>query len=146
MLTVIDEFTRGCLAIVVARRLRSDDVLQCLSDLFITHGSPEHIRSDNGPEFTAQIVRDWLGRIGVNTLYIEPGSPWENGYNESFNGKLRDELLNGEIFTTLREAQVLIERWRQHYNTTRPHSSLRYRPPAPETILPPASALAYATL
>ncbi len=146
MLTVIDEFTRGCLAIVVARRLRSDDVLQCLSDLFVAHGPPEHIRSDNGPEFTSQIVRDWLGRIGVTTLYIEPGSPWENGYNESFNGKLRDELLNGEIFTTLREAQVLIERWRQHYNTTRPHSSLRYRPPAPKTILPPASVLAYAAL
>jgi len=146
MLTVIDEFTRGCLAIVVARRLRSDDVLQCLSDLFVAHGPPEYIRSDNGPEFTAQIVRDWLGRIGVGTLYIEPGSPWENGYNESFNGKLRDELLNGEIFTTLREAQVLIERWRKHYNTVRPHSSLNYRPPAPETILPPASALAYATL
>ena len=146
MLTVIDEFTRGCLAIVVARRLRSDDVLQCLSDLFVAHGPPEYIRSDNGPEFTAQIVRDWLGRIGVGTLYIEPGSPWENGYNESFNGKLRDELLNGEIFTTLREAQVLIERWRKHYNTVRPHSSLNYRPPAPETILPPASTLAYATL
>jgi len=146
MLTVIDEFTRGCLAIVVARRLRSDDVLQCLSDLFVAHGPPEHIRSDNGPEFTARAVRNWLGRIGVNTLYIEPGSPWENGYNESFNGKLRDELLNREIFTTLHEAQVLIERWRKHYNTVRPHSSLGYRPPAPETILPPASVLAYATL
>ena len=146
MLTVIDEFTRRCLAIVVARRLRSDDVLQCLSDLFVEHGPPEHIRSDNGPEFTAHAVRNWLGRIGVKTLYIEPGSPWENGYNESFNGKLRDELLNGEILTTLCEAQVLIERWRQHYNTVRPHSSLGYRPPAPETILPPASVLAYATL
>lgn len=146
MLTVIDEFTRRCLAIVVARRLRSDDVLQCLCDLFVEHGPPEHIRSDNGPEFTARAVRNWLGRIGVTTLYIEPGSPWENGYNESFNGKLRDELLNGEIFTTLREAHVLIERWRQHYNTVRPHSSLGYRPPAPETVLPPASILAYATL
>ncbi len=146
MLTVIDEFTRESLAIVVARRLKSDDVLQCLSDLFVEHGPPEHIRSDNGPEFTAHTVRNWLGRIGVKTLYIEPGSPWENGYNESFNGKLRDELLNGEIFTTLREAQVLIERWRQHYNTVRPHSSLGYRPPAPETILPPASILAYAPL
>jgi transposase InsO family protein len=146
MLTVIDEFTRRCLAIVVARRLRSDDVLQCLCDLFVEHGPPEHIRSDNGPEFTAHAVRNWLGRIGVKTLYIEPGSPWENGYNESFNGKLRDELLNGEILTTLCEAQVLIERWRQHYNTLRPHSSLGYRPPAPETILPPASVLAYAAL
>jgi len=146
MLTVIDEFTRGCLAIVVARRLRSDDVLQYLSDLFIAHGQPEHIRSDTGPEFTARAVRNWLGWIGVNTLYIEPGSPWENGYDECFNSKLRDELLNREIFTTFREAQVLIERWRQHYNTVRPHSSLRYRPPAPETILPPASVLAYAPL
>jgi putative transposase len=146
MLTVIDEFTRRCLAIVVARRLNSDDVLHCLAELFTTHGPPEHIRSDNGSEFTARAVRHWLSRIGVKTLYIEPGSPWENGYNESFNGKLRDELLNGEIFTTLHEAQVLIERWRQHYNVIRPHSSLGYRPPAPETILPPAPALAYATL
>jgi len=146
MLTVIDEFTRGCLAIVVARRLNSDDVLHCLAELFTTHRPPEHIRSDNGSEFTARAVRGWLSRIGVKTLYIEPGSPWENGYNESFNGKLRDELLNGEIFTTLYEAKVLIERWRQHYNAIRPHSSLGYRPPAPETVLPPASSLAYATL
>ena len=107
MLVVLDEFTRRCLAIIVARRLRSDDVLHCLADLFVTHGPPEHIRSDNGPEFVAINVRDWLGRIGVKTLYIEPGSPWENGYCESLNSKLRDELLNGEIFTTLREAQVL---------------------------------------
>jgi putative transposase len=146
MLTVIDEFTRRCLAIVVARRLRSDDVLHCLTDLFVTHGPPEHIRSDNGPEFVAKRVRYWLGRMAVKTLYIEPGSPWENGYCESFNSKLRDELLAGELFSTLYEAQVLIERWRQHYNTIRPHSSLGYRPPAPETVLPPASALAYATL
>ena len=111
MLVVLDEFTRRCLAIVVARRLRSDDVLQCLADLFVTHGPPEHIRSDNGPEFVAINVREWLGRIGVKTLYIEPGSPWENGYCESLNSKLRDELLNGEIFTTMREAQVLIENW-----------------------------------
>jgi len=146
MLTVIDEFTRESLAIEVERRLRSDDVLHCLARLFAERGPPDHIRSDNGPEFTARAVRHWLGRIGVKTLYIEPGSPWENGYNESFNSKLRDELLNGEIFTTLREAQVLIERWRQHYNTIRPHSSLGYNPPAPETILPPASILAYAPL
>src|ERR1700736_3046893 len=146
MLVVLDEFTRRCLAIVVARRLRSDDVLQCLTDLFVTHGPPEHIRSDNGPEFVAINVRAWLGRIGVRTLYIEPGSPWENGYCESLNSKLRDELLNGEIFTTLREAQVLIENWRRHYNAVRPHSSLRYRPPAPEAILPPASGLPYAPL
>jgi putative transposase len=146
MLTVVDEFTRQCLAIVTARKLNSDDVLHCLTELFTIHGPPEHIRSDNGSEFTAKAVRRWLGRIGVQTLYIEPGSPWENGYNESFNSKLRDELLNGEIFTTLREAQVLIERWRRHYNTVRPHSSLGYRPPAPETILPPAFDLSYASL
>jgi transposase InsO family protein len=135
MLTVIDEYRRECLAIVVARRLCSDDVLHCLTKLFITQGIPEHIRSDNGSEFTAKAVRDWLSRVGVQTLYIEPGSPWENGYNESFNGKLRDELLNREIFYTLKEAQVLIEQWRQHYNTIRPHSALNYRPPAPEAVL-----------
>jgi len=136
MLTVIDEFTRECLAIEVARRLRNDDVLQVLTDLFTRHGPPAHIRSDNGSEFTAIAVREWLPRVGVKTLYIEPGSPWENGYNECFNGKLRDELLNGEIFYTLREAQVLIEQWRYHYNIIRPHSSLGYRPPAPQTIQP----------
>ena len=136
MLTVIDEFTRECLAINVARRLRHDDVLACLTDLFTRHGPPDHIRSDNGSEFTAIAVREWLPRVGVKTLFIEPGSPWENGYNESFNGKLRDELLNGEIFYTLQEAKVLIERWRQHYNTIRPHSSLSYRPPAPNALLP----------
>jgi len=134
MLTVIDEFTRECLAIDVARRLRSDDVLQVLADLMVRHGAPDHIRSDNGPEFTAKAVRAWLARIRVRTLYIEPGSPWENGYNESFNGKLRDELLNGEIFYTLKEAKVLIRQWRKHYNTVRPHSALGYRPPAPEAI------------
>ena len=134
MLTVIDEFTRQCLAIEVARRLRSDDVLQVLADLMVQHGAPGHIRSDNGPEFTAKAVRAWLARIKVETLFIEPGSPWENGFNESFNGKLRDELLNSEIFYTLKEAQVLIERWRRHYNTIRPHSALGYRPPAPEAI------------
>ena len=146
MLTVIDEYTRRCLAIVVARRLRSDDVLHCLTDLMSEHGPPEHIRSDNGPEFVAKSLRSWLGRIGVKTLFIEPGSPWENGYCESFNSKLRDELLASEQFSTLHEAQVLIERWRRHYNTVRPHSSLGYRPPAPETILPSASDLAYAAL
>jgi len=146
MLVVLDEFTRRCLAISVARRLRSDDVLHCLAELFVTHGPPEHLRSDNGPEFVAISVREWLGRIGVKTLYIEPGSPWENGYCESLNSKLRDELLNGEIFTTLREAQVLIENWRRHYNAVRPHSSIGYRPPAPEAILPPTSGLPYAPL
>jgi len=136
ILTVVDEYTRECLSLVVERRLRSDDVLHCLTDLFLAYGIPEHIRSDNGPEFTAKAVRRWLGKIGVSTLYIEPGSPWENGYNESFNGKLRDELLNGEIFYTLKEAQVLIEDWRRAYNTIRPHSSLGYKPPAPEAIQP----------
>ena len=143
LLTVIDEFTRECLAIEVARSLRHDDVLHVLADLFARHGPPDHIRSDNGSEFTAIAVREWLPRVGVKTLFIEPGSPWENGYNESFNGKLRDEMLNGEIFYTLQEAKVLIERWRRNYNTIRPHSSLGYRPPAPVTILPPMAKSPY---
>ena len=134
MLTVIDEHTRECLAIDVARRLRSDDVLERLAWLMATRGVPEHVRSDNGAEFTARTVRDWMGKVGVKTLFIEPGSPWENGYIESFNGKLRDELLARERFDTLKEARVLIERWRIHYNAVRPHSSLGYRPPAPEAI------------
>jgi putative transposase len=146
MLTVIDEYTRECLAITVARNLTSDDVLQVLTDLFVDRGPPDHIRSDNGGEFTAKVVRTWLGRIGVRTLFIERGSPWENGYNESFNGKLRDELLDREIFHSLREAEVLIERWRRHYNTARPHSALGYRPPAPEASLPHPIGPAYAAL
>ena len=105
MLTVIDEYTRECLAIETQRRLRSGDVLEIMAELFLKHGPPDHIRSDHGPEFIAKALRGWLGRVGVKTLYIEPGSPWENGYNESFNGKLRDELLNGEIFHSLREAR-----------------------------------------
>jgi len=136
MLTVIDEFTRECLAIHVRRKLNSQDVLHVLAKLFLRHGPPEHIRSDNGPEFVAKAVRDWLARLSVKTLFITPGSPWENGYNESFNGKLRDECLNMEIFTTLKEAQVLIEQWRTFYNTERPHSALGYRPPAPQAVLP----------
>jgi len=136
MLTVIDEYTRECLAIRVARRIRSDDVIHTLTELFVINGAPEHIRSDNGPEFTSKMVRGWLERVGVKTLFIEPGSPWENGYNESFNGKLRDELLNREIFYSLREVQILTERWRREYNTIRPHSSLGYRPPVPEAIMP----------
>ena len=136
MLTVIDEYTRECLAIRVARRIRSDDVIHTLTELFVINGAPEHIRSDNGPEFTSKMVRGWLERVGVKTLFIEPGSPWENGYNESFNGKLRDELLNREIFYSLKEVQILTERWRREYNTIRPHSSLGYRPPVPETIMP----------
>ena len=115
LLTVLDEHTRECLAIVVARKIRSHDVLEVLADLFVRHGPPEYLRSDNGPEFTAKLVRRWLGRVGVETLFIEPGSPWENGYNESFNGKLRDELLNGEIFYSLAEAAVLVEQWRREY-------------------------------
>jgi putative transposase len=141
MLDVIDEYTRECLAIDVARKLTSDDVLERLSDLFVRRGVPGHIRSDNGPEFTARAVRDWLGRVGVGTLFIEPGSPWENGYVESFNGKLSDELLGREVFDTLLEAKVLIERWRVRYNTVRPHSALGYRPPAPEAIVPWTPAL-----
>jgi transposase InsO family protein len=136
MLTVVDEWTRECLAIEVDRKLDSERVLDCLGRLFVERGVPAHIRSDNGPEFTAQVVRGWLGRLAVGPLFIEPGSPWENGYVESFNGKLRDELLDGEIFYTLKEAQVLIERWRTHYNTVRPHSALGYRPPAPEAVEP----------
>ena len=135
LLTVIDEHTRECLAIDVARRITADDVLHRLCHLFAGRGVPEHIRSDDGPEFTAKAVRRWLGVVGVRTLYIEPGSPWENGYVESFNGKVRDELLNAELFDTLLEAKVLTERWRQTYNTVRPHSSLGYRPPAPEARL-----------
>jgi len=136
MLTVIDEYTREGLAIDVGRRLGADDVLFGLSELMIGRGVPDHVRTDNGPEFTATAVRDWLGRIGARTLFIEPGSPWENGYCESFNGKRRDELLDREIFYSLKEAQVLIERWRQLYNTTRPHSALGYRPPPPEAVAP----------
>ena len=138
MLCVIDEYTRECLAIRVERRLNSRDVLDVLGELFVTHGAPEHIRSDNGSEFIAIALREWLGNIGVKTLYITPASPWENGYCESFNSKLRDELLAREIFYDLREAKVLIEGWRYHYNTARPHSSLGYKPPAPEAILPAA--------
>jgi putative transposase len=132
MLTIIDEYTRECLAIRVGRRLTSEDVIDQLFNLFVLRGIPEHIRSDNGPEFTAKAIRKWLERLGVKTLFIEPGSPWENGYIESFNGRLRDELLNREIFTTLIEAKVLIADWRKEYNQVRPHSSLGYRPPAPE--------------
>ena len=106
----MDEYSRECLAIRVDRSITSNDVLHCLADLFLTHGLPEYIRSDNDPEFTARAVRKWLKDLGVHTLFIEPGSPWENGYIESFNGKLKDEKLNGEIFYTLKEAQVLIER------------------------------------
>jgi putative transposase len=135
ILTMIDEYTRECLALLVDRRITSQDVIDQLFNLFVLRGIPEHIRSDNGSEFTASVVRRWLNRLGVKTLFIEPGSPWENGYIESFNGKLRDELLNREIFTMLTEAKILIEEWRREYNQIRPHSAKNYRPPAPEAIL-----------
>ena len=151
MLCVVDEFTREALAIMVKRRLNSSDVLEVLAELMLARGTPSHIRSDNGPEFAAVAVREWLGNLGVNTAFIEPGSPWENGYVESFNLKLRDELLDGEIFYSLKEAQVLIEVWRRHYNTIRPHSALGWRPPAPavsmerSTLAPPGPSIAMAT-
>jgi putative transposase len=132
MLNIIDEYTRECLAIHVGRKIKAPEVLYQLSELFVQRGAPDYLRSDNGSEFTAEMLRGWLQRLGVRTLFIEPGSPWENGYIESFNGKLRDELLNGEIFDTILEARVITEQWRRHYNTIRPHSSLAYRPPAPE--------------
>jgi len=136
MLTVLDEYTRECLSIKVDRKLKTEHVLEELSELFIERGVPEHIRSDNGSEFTSDTLREWLRNLGVKTLFIEPGSPWENGYIESFNGKLRDGLLNGELFDTVMEARILTERWRKEYNTIRPHSSLGGRPPAPETHYP----------
>jgi putative transposase len=138
MLNVIDEFTRECLAMRIDRKLKSTEVIDVLTDLFILRGAPGHIRSDNGPEFIAKAVREWIAAVGAQAAFIEPGSPWENGYCESFNSKLRDELLNGEIFYSLAEARVVIEGWRQHYNTVRPHSSLGYKPPAPNALVWPA--------
>ena len=135
LLNVVDEFTRECLCIRVGRKLGSSDVIDVLADLFMARGTPGFIRSDNGPEFVAIAVKGWISGVGARTAYIEPSSPWENGYVESFNGKLRDELLNTEVFNTLFEARVLIEQWRVHFNTVRPHSSLGYRPPAPEVIV-----------
>lgn len=135
-LNILDEYTRECLTIRVRRKLSSVDVIDALTDLFILRGVPGFIRSDNGPEFVAEAVRRWIEAVGAKTAFIEPGSPWENGYCESFNARFRDELLNGETFYSLREAQIIIESWRRHYNTRRPHSALGYRPPAPETIVP----------
>jgi putative transposase len=135
ILNIIDEYTRECLAILVARKVTNQDVIDLLFQLFILRGIPKYIRSDNGPEFTAKAIRKWLNRLGVKTLFIEPGSPWENGYIESFNGKMRDELLSREIFTTLQEARILIEQWRREYNHVRPHSARGYRPPATQAIL-----------
>jgi putative transposase len=140
MLNVVDEFTHECLAIRIDRKLKAIDVIDLLSDLFILRGIPGHIRSDNGPEFVAMAVREWIAAVGARTAYIEPGSPWENGYIESFNARLRDELLNGEIFYTLREAQIIIESWRRHYNAVRPHASLGFKPPAPEALVSACSA------
>ncbi|WP_091890196.1 IS3 family transposase [Methylobacterium sp. yr596] len=140
MLNVVDEFTRECLAIRVARKLKAADVIDVLSDLFILRGVPGHIRSDNGPEFVATSVQAWINGVGAQTASIAPGSPWENGYVESFNARLRDELLDGEIFYTLEEARIVIESWRRHYNGVRPHASLGYRPPAPEVFVPALSA------
>jgi len=137
-LNVLDEHTRECLAIRVRRKLSSVDVIDVLTDLFIMRGPPTYVRSDNGPEFVAEAVRRWITAVGAQTAFIEPGSPWENGYIESFNARLRDELLNGEIFYSLGEAQVVIEQWRRHYNTVRPHSSLGYRPPAPQATVRPS--------
>jgi len=136
LLTVMDEYTRKCLKIEVKYKLNASNVLEVLSELFLKEGLPNFIRSDNGSEFTAQKVQFWLKKLAVKTAYITPGSPWENGYNERFNGILRDELLNGEIFYTLKEAKILIEQWRQHYNQVRPHSSLGYKPPAPKAQIP----------
>ena len=131
ILNIIDEYTRECLAAVAARKIKAQDVIDILFNLFIFRGIPEHIRSDNGPEFTAKAVRKWLNRLGVKTLFIEPGSPWENGYVESFNGRMRDELLSREVFTILEEAKVLIEQWKREYNQVRPHSARNNHPPAP---------------
>ena len=146
ILNVIDEYSRECLATHVQRRMTSQEVILVLADLFLTHGCPQYIRSDNGPEFIATRLRQWLGTLEVQPLYIMPGSPWENGYCESFNGKMRFELLNGEIFYTLREAQVILEIWRRHYNTIRPHSSLGGRPPAPVTTQPEMRSLSLENL
>ena len=144
MLNIIDEFTHECLGIRIDRRLKAIDVIDVLSDLFILRGVPEHVRSDNGPEFVAKAVQEWIGAVGAKTAYIAPGSPWENGFIESFNARLRDELLDGEIFYTLAEAKIVVESWRRHFNTVRPHGSLGYKPPAPEVFVPAMTARAAA--
>jgi len=136
ILNIIDEYTRECLLSQPRRSWRNNDLIEVLSDLMFEKGTPEYLRSDNGSEFTANGLREWLTRIGVITAYIEPGSPWENGYIESFNGKMRREFLDGEIFGNLYEAEVLIKRWVKYYNTIRPHSSLKGKPPAPQVMIP----------
>ncbi len=135
VLNLIDEYTRECLMIRPERRWSSAKVIEVLADAMVSKGVPEHLRSDNGPKCVAKDLGKWLTDTGAKTLYVEPGSPWENGYCESFNSKLRDEFLNGEIFYSMKELRVLVERWRVHYNTVRPHSSLGYQPPAPEAWL-----------
>jgi transposase InsO family protein len=134
ILALIDEHTRTCLALKVARRINSLGVIEALADVMLVHGVPQHIRCDNGPEMIAKALRQWVAKVGSQMQYIAPASPWENGYCESFNGKLRDECLKPEIFPSLKEAQTVIGLWRDHYNGVRPHSSLGYRPPAPVTI------------
>jgi transposase InsO family protein len=140
ILVVIDEYTRECLALYVARHITALDVIDVLSDLMLERGIPRYIRSDNGPEFVAAILRNWLRSVGAETAYIEPGSPWQNGYCESFNGKFRDQFLDGELFYSLNEARILIEQWRIHYNTVRPHRSIGRRPPAPASWTPASTA------
>jgi len=135
ILNIIDEYTRECLVAKAARRFTHQDVMGCLTELFCERGVPVHIRSDNGPEFIAHRLRLWLDRLAVKPLFIMPGSPWENGFIESFNGKMRDELLNGEIFYSVKEAEILIEQWRIEYNTIRPHSALGYKTPVPKTVI-----------
>ena len=142
ILNIVDEFSRECLASFVARRIRSIDIIFILADIFLKHGVPKHIRSDNGPEFIAKQLMRWFKTLSVQPLFIEPGSPWENGYIESFNARMRDELLNGEIFFTLLEAKVVIQMWVKHYNQVRPHSSLNYKPPAPGVLQPDLMQLA----
>ena len=135
ILNIMDEFTRECLLAKATRSFTHQDVMKHLTDLFCENGVPVHIRSDNGPEFIAKRLRAWLDKLTVKPLFIEPGSPWENGFVESFNGKMRDEFLNGEIIYSLNEAEVLLEQWRIYYNTIRPHSSLDYKPPAPRMVI-----------
>ena len=142
MLNIVDEFTHECLAIRIDRKLKSMDVIDVLSDLFILRGVPEHVRSDNGPEVVATAVQEWIAAVGARTAYITPGSPWENGFIESFNARLRDELLDGENFYSLKEARIVIESWRHHYNSVRPHESLGYKAPAPEVFVPALAARA----
>lgn len=145
MLPVVDEYTREAHAILVERSITSKEVIELLAELFRVHGEPEYIRSDNGPEFIAEAVKKWLAVSGVRTLYIEPGSPWQNAYSESFNSRFEDELLNREIFSTLTEAKVLVEQYRLAYNQERPHSALGYRTPAEFAAEEASGAQAYVT-